>query len=60
VICDIIAYGRPSVIGAIQGMITGLVAITPAAGVVAAWGAIALGRKSYFSSFQESSVGNKY
>jgi len=35
-------YRRPSVIGAIQGMITGLVAITPAAGVVAGWGAIAL------------------
>jgi len=41
--CDIIYYKRPSVIGAIQGMITGLVAITPAAGVVAGWGAIALG-----------------
>ncbi|KAF4622825.1 hypothetical protein G7Y89_g14201 [Cudoniella acicularis] len=40
---DIIAFGRPSVIGAIQGMITGLVAITPAAGVVHAWGAICLG-----------------
>lgn len=36
-------FRRPSVIGAIQGMITGLVAITPAAGVVAGWGAIALG-----------------
>jgi len=40
---DIWYFGRPSVIGAIQGMITGLVAITPAAGVVAGWGAIALG-----------------
>ncbi|TAQ85361.1 hypothetical protein B7494_g6329 [Chlorociboria aeruginascens] len=40
---DIIYFKRPSVIGAIQGMITGLVAITPAAGVVAGWGAIALG-----------------
>ncbi|KAH0551048.1 hypothetical protein GP486_007599 [Trichoglossum hirsutum] len=43
VICDLIYYKRPSVIGAIQGMITGLVAITPAAGVVAGWGAIVLG-----------------
>jgi Amt family ammonium transporter len=43
VICDLIYFRKPSVIGAIQGMITGLVAITPAAGVVAGWGAIALG-----------------
>jgi ammonium transporter, Amt family len=43
VACDLIYYRKPSVIGAIQGMITGLVAITPAAGVVAGWGAIALG-----------------
>ncbi|MBU2739924.1 ammonium transporter, partial [Acidithiobacillus sp. ATCC 19703] len=33
----------PAVIGAVQGMITGLVAITPAAGVVDGWGAIAIG-----------------
>jgi hypothetical protein len=32
-----------SAIGAVQGMITGLVAITPAAGVVAGWGAICIG-----------------
>jgi len=43
VIMDLIYYRKPSVIGAIQGMITGLVAITPAAGVVAGWGAVALG-----------------
>jgi Amt family ammonium transporter len=43
VLCDMIYFRKPSVIGAIQGMITGLVAITPAAGVVAGWGAIALG-----------------
>jgi Amt family ammonium transporter len=42
-IMDIIFYGRPAVIGAVQGMITGLVAITPAAGVVAGWGAIIIG-----------------
>jgi len=40
--CDLAYYKRPSVIGAIQGMITGLVAITPAAGVVAGWGAVCL------------------
>lgn len=43
VIMDLIFFKRPSVIGAVQGMITGLVAITPAAGVVAGWGAILLG-----------------
>jgi Amt family ammonium transporter len=32
---DLIYFRKPSVIGAIQGMITGLVAITPAAGFVA-------------------------
>lgn len=43
VIMDLIFFKKPSVIGAVQGMITGLVAITPAAGVVAGWGAILLG-----------------
>jgi Amt family ammonium transporter len=42
-ICDIIYFKRASVIGAIQGMITGLVAVTPAAGFVAGWGAIIMG-----------------
>ena len=40
---DLIFYKKPSIIGAINGMITGLVAITPAAGVVAGWGAIIIG-----------------
>ncbi len=40
---DVVVFGKPSVIGAVQGMITGLVAITPAAGYVAGWGAILLG-----------------
>ncbi|KAG2171690.1 hypothetical protein INT43_008070 [Umbelopsis isabellina] len=42
-ILDMIVYKKPSIIGAIQGMITGLVAITPAAGVIAGWGAIVMG-----------------
>jgi Amt family ammonium transporter len=42
-ILDYIFFKKPSVIGAVQGMITGLVAITPAAGVVDGWGAIVLG-----------------
>lgn len=40
---DLFYFGKPSVIGAVQGMITGLVAITPAAGVVAGWGAFIIG-----------------
>jgi len=40
---DLLFYGKPSAIGAVNGMITGLVAITPAAGVVTGWGAICMG-----------------
>ena len=40
---DTVFYGKPSIIGAINGMITGLVGITPAAGFVAGWGAIIIG-----------------
>jgi len=40
---DSIFFGKPSVIGAVQGMITGLVCITPAAGLVQGWAAIAMG-----------------
>lgn len=43
IILDQIRFGMASVIGAVQGMITGLVAITPAAGVVSAWGAVIIG-----------------
>jgi len=43
VLWDVIAYGKPSVLGAVNGMITGLVAITPAAGYVNGTGAIILG-----------------
>ncbi|XAR58587.1 hypothetical protein NMG60_11014054 [Bertholletia excelsa] len=43
---DIIFFGKPSVIGATQGMITGLVCITPAAGVVQGWAAIIMGMLS--------------
>lgn len=42
-ILDTIFFGKPSIIGATQGVISGLVAITPAAGVVAGWGAIIIG-----------------
>ncbi|KAE8710572.1 Ammonium transporter 3 member 3 [Hibiscus syriacus] len=40
---DYFFFGKPSVLGAIQGMITGLVCITPAAGVVHCWAAIIMG-----------------
>ena len=34
---------KPSLLGSVNGMIVGLVAITPAAGFVSGWGALALG-----------------
>ncbi|CAM6097439.1 unnamed protein product [Calypogeia fissa] len=40
---DVAFFGKPSVIGAVQGMITGLVCITPAAGLVEGWAAIVMG-----------------
>ncbi|XP_031498876.1 ammonium transporter 2-like [Nymphaea colorata] len=40
---DVLFFGKPSVIGAVQGMMTGLVCITPGAGVVQAWAAILMG-----------------
>src|SRR3974390_1501597 len=40
---DKIAYGKPSGLGAVNGMIAGLVGITPAAGYVDGWGAIIIG-----------------
>ncbi|KAF6146982.1 hypothetical protein GIB67_036701 [Kingdonia uniflora] len=43
---DVIFFGRPSVIGAIQGMMTGLACITPGAGVVQSWAAIVMGISS--------------
>ncbi|CAN6467369.1 unnamed protein product [Victoria cruziana] len=40
---DVLFFGKPSVIGAVQGMMTGLVCITPGAGVVQSWAAILMG-----------------
>jgi len=40
---DYLTGRKPSMIGTVNGMIVGLVAITPAAGYVNGWGAIALG-----------------
>ncbi|KAG4914013.1 hypothetical protein AAZX31_19G229700 [Glycine max] len=43
VLLDTFYFGKPTVFGAVQGMITGLVCITPAAGVVQGWAAILMG-----------------
>ena len=40
---DYIFRDKPSMIGSVNGMITGLVGITPAAGFVNGWGAIIIG-----------------
>ncbi len=40
---DMKGLGKPTMVGAMSGAITGLVAITPAAGYVSAYGAIVLG-----------------
>jgi ammonium transporter, Amt family len=43
VILDTMVYGKPSVVGAINGMIAGLVGITPGAGYVDGYGSIFIG-----------------
>ncbi|XP_020225214.1 ammonium transporter 3 member 2 [Cajanus cajan] len=43
---DMIVYTKSSVIGAVQGMITGLVCITPGAGLVDSWAAVLMGALS--------------
>lgn len=40
---DLFSDGRPNLVGMINGMVCGLVAITPAAGYVNGWGAIIVG-----------------
>lgn len=40
---DIVVFDKPSIIGAIQGIMTGLVAITPAGCFVDGWAAIVIG-----------------
>jgi len=43
IVCDYATGRKPGLISGVNGMITGLVAITPAAGYVNGWGAIAIG-----------------
>ncbi|CAL9179297.1 unnamed protein product [Musa hybrid cultivar] len=40
---DVVFFKKPSVIGAVQGMMTGLVCITPGAGLVQGWAAMVMG-----------------
>ncbi|KAK1326479.1 Ammonium transporter 3 member 2 [Acorus calamus] len=40
---DMVVYKKSSIIGAVQGMMTGLVCITPGAGVVESWAAMVMG-----------------
>ena len=42
-ICDMIAYKKPTLIGACTGLIAGLVGITPAAGFVPIWASLIIG-----------------
>ncbi|KAK3418385.1 LOW QUALITY PROTEIN: hypothetical protein EUGRSUZ_H04341, partial [Eucalyptus grandis] len=42
-ILDSFLFSKPSMVGAVNGMITGLVCITPAAGLVQGWAAILMG-----------------
>ena len=48
---DKMAYGKPSVLGAVNGMIAGLVAITPGAGYIDGFGAIIIGIVAGFISW---------
>jgi Amt family ammonium transporter len=41
--CDLLTRRKPSLLGGVNGMIVGLVAITPAAGFVNGWGALCIG-----------------
>ncbi|XP_072997641.1 ammonium transporter 3 member 2-like [Typha latifolia] len=43
---DTAVFGKPSLVGAVQGMIAGLVCITPAAGLVQGWAAMVMGAVS--------------
>ncbi len=71
-ILDVIFFKKPSIIGAIQGVITGLVAITPAGSFVDGWAAIVigalsgsipwmtmniLGRQTWFLAFSDDTFG---
>jgi len=61
VMIDIIKTGKPTILGAITGAITGLVAITPASGFVTVTGAIIIGFIApIFSYYAISSIKNLF
>jgi len=51
VILELVTRGKASLLGAVSGMITGLVAVTPAAGFAGPVGAIALGAVATVAAF---------
>lgn len=56
---DVLYYKKPAVIGAVQGIITGLVAITPAAGGIDCWAAICMGILSGSIPWVSMNITNK-
>src|ERR1700739_2124468 len=42
-VLDVLAYNKPSVLGAVKGLIAGLVAITPRAAFIAGWASTVIG-----------------
>ncbi len=42
-LCEVIHNGKPSLVGAVTGMVAGLVAVTPGAGFVPVWAAVIIG-----------------
>jgi Amt family ammonium transporter len=58
-IIEAIMHGKPSSLGLASGILAGLVAITPAAGVVAVPGAMALGALAAIGCYSMISVKNK-
>ncbi|MBV8150264.1 MAG: ammonium transporter [Candidatus Eremiobacteraeota bacterium] len=56
-IADMFASGKPNAVSMINGMIAGLVAITPAAGFVNGWGAILIGIATIIPWFTVNKIG---
>ena len=59
-LCDVFKTGKPKLVGSINGMIAGLVAITPAAGYVNGYGAFAIGIAAGFIPWLVALVAGPY
>lgn len=59
IICDMIYYKKPSMFGAVQGMRTGLVAISSGSGVVDGWGAIVIGVMSGTGTWMSMNIAGR-